>query len=553
MGFLKTVRKSIKKSSKKSRKSIGKIGKTISKSISKRIRGNNLRIGDLGSLAASSIGVKLGTNNDVINFLSKSVPAKMDFSELLDGLSKIPLSGFKAILTVLKENGLDLIPILDKFREGIKEISLPLGSRATNEAIFKYINDVDSYLLGVRPFAVQDGQANFIDYDKKEPYYVVVQTIINIVFGIKMFISNFAHYLNFPYDQYLTELYKLNKLGLNDYIVLRRRDLIRDTTLKEMTSYLGYDDATRKHASDLLDYFPSVGDLIDFAVKEAFEPDEKLFIHDKNAIPVDFIEYGKKAGMSESWIKRHWHIHWRLLGTGQILESWHRKITTETELDDYLRRLDYTENDRRIIKGMSFNLLTRVDVRRVFENGLMSSSELFEYYKTLGYSEKDSGLMTGLSKQIRFIETKDLRKLYIEQYDNGFLTEREINNKLKATGLDPNEIELFLYYTDSLKELDFKKELKKQIELRFYEGIIDYDDLIKQLRNLGVSNREITRIERNASLFDFKKPRLPTIAELKRYIKKGLIDLNKFVYYCLRLGYSIEIIEIMLRDINILE
>ncbi|GAH55451.1 unnamed protein product [marine sediment metagenome] len=40
------------------------------------------------------------------------------------------------------------------------------------------------------------------------------------------------------------------------------------------------------------------------------------------------------------------------------------------------------------------------------------------------------------------------------------------------------------------------------------------------------------------------------MAELKRYLKKDIIPINKFVYYALRLGLSIEHIEWILRDME---
>ncbi|GAH15298.1 unnamed protein product, partial [marine sediment metagenome] len=150
-------------------------------------------------------------------------------------------------------------------------------------------------------------------------------------------------------------------------------------------------------------------DLIDFAVKEAFDPVEDLFIHGGNAIPEPFIEYSDKIGLTSEWIQKFWHSHWRLLGAERILEAFHRKFINEIDLKKYLKRLDYTERDRELVLSMSYNLLTRVDVRRIYENGLMSTSELREYYGSLGFSERDKTLMTQLAQQLRFIDAKDLR------------------------------------------------------------------------------------------------------------------------------------------------
>lgn len=368
--------------------------------------------------------------------------------------------------------------------------------------------------------------------------------------GFPLFAELGTRLVAYPYEYYMRRFYQMEKLDILSYVSLYRRGLIGEKWFREIAKYLGYDNETILDVLNLTKYFPSVSDAISFAVREAFEPDAKLFIHGGNAIPEPFKRVADMIGLSDVWIKKFWHSHWRLLGSDQILNAFHRGFIQRDDLLEYLRRLDYTENDREVILNMSYNLLTRVDVRRVFENGLMSSKELFDYYGTLGFSEKDKTLMTSLSKQLRFIDMKDLRKLYIDEFENGLTSESEVKENLKNTGLDNDEISLFLYYSDKVNELEFKKELKNQITQRFYEGIIVFDELVEQLRNLGVSNRELKRIEKNAVLFDFRKTKLPTLAELKRFLKKDIIDLSKFVYYALRIGYGSDHIYFILSDMD---
>ncbi|GAI73753.1 unnamed protein product, partial [marine sediment metagenome] len=156
----------------------------------------------------------------------------------------------------------------------------------------------------------------------------------------------------------------LNHLDISGYIRLFRRELLDGTELKGYSDTLGFTWKELDNYKKITEYYPSTSDLVSFAVREAFEPDEKLWIHEGNAIPEPFADYGKRIGLKPEWIKRFWHSHWRLLGSGQILEGFHRGFISESELLEYLKRLDYTEKDRELILSMSYNLLTRVDVRR---------------------------------------------------------------------------------------------------------------------------------------------------------------------------------------------
>lgn len=337
---------------------------------------------------------------------------------------------------------------------------------------------------------------------------------------------------------------------LSGYISLFRRGFITSGVLDDYSNALGYDNKELSNFKLLTEYYPSTSDLVSFAVREAFEPDERLWIHEGNAIPKPFSDYGVKIGLNDEWIKRFWHSHWRLLGSGQILEAFHRGFINREVLLDYLKRLDYTEKDRELILSMSYNLLTRVDVRRMFMDGIISSKNLFEYYQTLGFSEKDSYDMLKLSKSMRFIDTTDLRKLYLKEYEIGLLTTSEIKTKLRDTGLDSDEISNFLYISERQTELERVIIIKEQIELQFYNGFITFEVLIQQLRGLGVSDKELKRIEKFSSVFQYQEKTLPTKTELIRFLKNGIIDLETWISYMRKRGYSTDVMYMYLQEIK---
>lgn len=550
MSFFDIIGKDIKKKLDKSLGNIGNIGKLLTGNTKEKSDKNKGLLDIMNSDILSGITDKSKDSLGLFDNIKEMLPANLNFEGIFDGL-KGPILG---IIDMLKNSATGQFKvILEAFEKRITEMNgfkIPTSSAVTFEAFMKGINDIMSFLVGIKPFALFLDENNWNDESKTGIYYAITKVAYFLLISSTIALSSINQFFSALSGQKIREYYEFSKLDIFQYITLWRRGLIEFDNVYKLGTFLGYNTAAVDSAVQLTEFYPTARDLIDFAVREAFEPDEKLFIHGKNTIPLPFIKYGKTVGLTDEWIKKFWHSHWRLLGVSQILDAHHRGLIDETFLLDYLRRLDYTESDQKLIMDMSYNLLTRVDIRRVFENGLISSMELFEYYGKLGFSDNDKMMLTQLAKQLRFIETKDLRKLYIEQFEAGFLTESEIKNSLSGTGLDSDEISMYLAFSDSQKDLEFKLELKKQIEHRFYEGIIDYDELISSLRGLGVSNREIERVERNASLFNFRRPKLPTMAELKRYLKKEIISIDKFVYHALRLGLSVEHIEWILRDME---
>lgn len=518
--------------------------------IIKDIKANKDLLRGIGSGLALNTLNALTTNQTALETITKMTIKLVNFSDIIIPLQKAldyAIDGTKDTIT----DSFHLKPILEIFK-GINEYDEQRKDDhiTTFEGFMKFSNDIWSIAAGIKPFNIMFGKESWLDESKKGIYYDITRgfifSYIFFTWGNNALNSFFSTMSN----QKIKEFYEYSKLSITDYQKLAFRGLLSNDELKDMAHFLGYDDKTMELVDKITKFYPTVRDSIDFAVREAFEPDESLFIHGGNAIPLPFTEIAEKIGIDEIWIKRFWHSHWRLLGSGQVLEAFHRGFLSKDELLDYLRRLDFVEKDRELIMNMSYNLLTRVDVRRIFEQGLISSMDLFNYYGKLGFTEKDQILMTDLAKQLRFIDTNDLRKIYIERFENGLITENEIKELLHNTGLDSDEIAKYLWLSDTQTELEFKIELKKHIETRFYDGDIDFDELVQQLRQLGVSNRELKRIEKNAVLFDFRKKKLPTLAELKRYYKKEIITLNQFVYYSLRLGLEKDHIIWILQDIS---
>jgi hypothetical protein len=520
----------------------------------------------------TGIKVVLGSNSDVIDITDKVIrnpitgafernasllktiekqsEGLIDFSGLINPFKDIISFAVSLITDKIGTGLLDAIKPLTVVSKLMNATEKPKDSEVNFENYISWFNDIFGIISGIKPFNIVMGKESWIDESKKGTYYDVMRFISFSVITAITGMGAVQSFFSTMYQQRTTEYFKYSKLGIQDYQRLEFRGFLNENELKDNGKFLGFDERALENVKEISRYFPTVRDTIDFAVKEGFEPSEKLFIHGGNSIPEPFKEYALKVGIDKFWYEKFWHSHWRLLGAGQLLEGFHRKIISKEHLLDYLRRLDYVEKDREIILEMSYNLLTRVDVRRVFSEGLISSKDLYDYYGTLGFSEKDQMLMTELAKRMRFVDISDIRKLHIQRYENGLINENSVKGLLASTGLDRDEILNYIDISELQKELDFKIALKERIQTKFYEGDIDFETLIKQLRQIGVSDKELRHIRDNAVLFDFRKTKLPTIAELKRYYKKGIIKLEKFVYYALRIGYEQEHIFWILQDIS---
>ena len=138
---------------------------------------------------------------------------------------------------------------------------------------------------------------------------------------------------------------------------------------------------------------PGTADLIRFLVREAIPQDR-------------FNELMARQGYSDELSDNFWTAHWREIAENRINQAFHRGIIDREERDKYLVILDYrpdarpgfAKSDRDIIGSLSKVLIPRVDTRRAWEYGLISTAELRAQYVALGY-EDDAPLMAEIQME----------------------------------------------------------------------------------------------------------------------------------------------------------
>src|SRR3990167_2876051 len=159
-----------------------------------------------------------------------------------------------------------------------------------------------------------------------------------------------------------------------DYISAWRRGLYTDTELAIRLKTMGMSENTVNDIKNVTSIIPGVQDMIHFAVREAFSDEViKRFQYDE-AFPEDILQHTAKIGLSDDWVKRYWYAHWQLPSPNQAFEMVHRlragradKTFTSEDLDILLRTADYPVYFRERLAAISYNPITRVDIRRLYK------------------------------------------------------------------------------------------------------------------------------------------------------------------------------------------
>lgn len=303
-----------------------------------------------------------------------------------------------------------------------------------------------------------------------------------------------------------------------------------------------WEDAYRRLAIVI----PPIQDLIQFAVKGAFSPDEVALFRTDEDFPVEVVAWAKKQGLTEDWVRKFWRAHWSLPSASQGFEMLQRDIIKEPELRVLLKALDVTPYWRDKMIALSYNVLTRVDVRRMYELGIFSDrSQVVRAYQDMGYSPKDAELLTQFTESQKPgdpADTDELRALtrtaVLGFFEDGTITDQRAVQLLTKQGITAEAAELYIHSVTVNRERADRKLLTDSVVDLAAAGVLDFTDALSRLANLGLTETEIARVSARLEREQARQSKLPTKEDGAKFYAAKVITELEYRQLLTRLGYS---------------
>lgn len=318
---------------------------------------------------------------------------------------------------------------------------------------------------------------------------------------------------------------------------------------KEWASELGkhgYTKDTVDNIEKIITYIPPVQDLITMSVRDVFDTATVQQNRQSEDYPREFTEWMKKQGVSEDWALKYWQAHWRLPSETMGFEMFHRDIIDEARLKSLMKSLDIMPGWRDQLVKLSYNPLTRVDVRRMHSVGVLSEKEVDRAYRDIGYSPENAKRLTEFTVRLNDGEgaanlnvTDDLTRANILAfYKEGIINRTVAHGLLLAEGLGAAAAELLLQSADFDIERAERKQLRELVIARFKTGLWSYDQAVREAQRLDFSDRETEQIILDLELIQAKAHKLPSRADLDKMLKAGVVDAATYKATLIADGYS---------------
>lgn len=354
-------------------------------------------------------------------------------------------------------------------------------------------------------------------------------------------------------EEFLNILKSANRrlLGLGEIRSAYYREKKSDEWLTTQLKGFGYSKDDVEDIKKILPYFPAVPDLVRFAVREVYYPEyvEKYGLMDE--YPPEYEEAAGKAGLPPEQAKNFWASHWVLPSILQGYEMLHRNVIGSEELGDLFKAVDIMPYWREKLEAISYRVLTRVDVRRMYNLGILDEAGVLDSYKKLGYNDEDAAHMTDFTIAYYQQSEKNLtRSNVIDGYKRQYLSLDEAVTMLKELGYDDVEAEFYVAKADYDNEVTKKKEILKMTADMYKKAILSDNDVISTLSAEGFLASEIEYHLSTWTVTKKAKTTSPPKEDLKKWLKTKIMTREDFIDEMSGLGFSNKYINYYLKEMG---
>lgn len=341
-------------------------------------------------------------------------------------------------------------------------------------------------------------------------------------------------------------------LTMHDYIALWRRGAISESDCDSHLHKMHLDSGEIEKAKTITLFFPSPPDLIRFAVREVYTPSIIEKFGAMQDLPAKYLQEAAKTGLTDEHAKNYWAAHWELPSAQMGFQMLHRRIIDEDSLKLLLRALDVMPFWRDALVKLSYNPLTRVDVRRMYRLGVLNEEQVTEAYLDRGYNPKNAELMTQFTVAFEADEMTGItRASVLSSFKKGIITEDQLKTYLKGFGYNPNVIEFWLSIARYDKEMDIIDSLVDEIKQRYTMGLVTLDGAREELAQYDLPASFVSEVITRLQIKQSQKIKLPSRSDLEAWLKLQIINDIEYSARMMQLGYTENDIEMYLSEITV--
>lgn len=287
----------------------------------------------------------------------------------------------------------------------------------------------------------------------------------------------------------------------------KRRGFVTDDNWHKYLVDERLDNDGQVLVTKLLQSIPGPSDLTRIADKRVWGLKTDLKYGQYAELPEEYVIQMSKWGYDRQFIEWLWASHWQLPSPNQIFEMAHRGLIDQHDIETFLGLTDWLPFFRDKLFQITYNVFTRVDVRRLYKEGLLTDTELHEQHKKMGYTDADAYKLDAYVRETNLPEDETentaLIKRVVKAIENGYtsgkLQPEEAIQMLTQMGETENharQIIGILEFENEIKniqpiQLDLRGNVRTIVLNAYKKGNISRLDAHDYLESIGLPNQDI--------------------------------------------------------------
>ena len=337
--------------------------------------------------------------------------------------------------------------------------------------------------------------------------------------------------------------------GPADLVQMRRREIIDEDDYSKRMDSLGFSENQKSEFFELSKQFPGIGELIQFMVRDA----DDAVIVERFGLDSQFDrkfggelrELAEQTAVPERIMRLAWRAHWDIPGPNALFDMFHRsrvlpdgdpRKATRQDVEAALIQQDILPFWIPKILNTSFTLLTRVDIRRFFELGVISREAVVDEFVRRGYSDEDS------DRQAEFADKNLTRKIrnspVVKSYARGEIPEADLRVELQRLGARPAAEQEGVDAGKRLLSIDTRKKCLRSLRKRFLLGDFDVLEARDLVIGLGLDADQAQVIVNGWACERDHRDKLASANVLCGWLERGAITAGEMVERLIRLGWD---------------
>jgi len=255
--------------------------------------------------------------------------------------------------------------------------------------------------------------------------------------------------------------------------------------------------------------------------------------------PEEIIPLAEAGGVSEEHMRMHWRAHWQLPSPNMAYEMYHRGYLSLDGVRALLKAADYAPGYIDAMVGIANATYTRVDARRMLKIGVLDDEGFLDAMREIGYDDEKAANLLAFARSVGGETEKDLTmSQMMKAYSLGLAAYPDVKAYLVKLGYDETEAGLLIALEDEKKAQKLTEERIKISDWHYARG--DYSEAmyLDALASEGIPIEKAHYHLTLAALSAEKQAKLPTKADVEKWLKKGYISEGDAMKYLTQIGYK---------------